>query len=284
MADGAAPDDSSPRSLRTGDVVGGAYRVERLLGQGAMGLVVAAAPLAGGPLVALKLLLADHLERGEALARFEREVRLVRQLRSPHVAAILDAGFHDEHVPFMAIELLDGHDLETELQRRGPLPLVEVADLALQALDALVEAHGHGIVHRDLKPSNLFLSGPPGERTLKVLDFGISKQQSVDVSLTKTHSLIGSPLYMAPEQVLAAREVDGRADVWSLGVVIYELLVGLTPFDGTSVGVVLGNVMSAPVPPIRERRPDLPAAFDSVLTGCFERAPARRLSSLGLAR
>ena len=279
----------APLTLAPGDQVAGAYRVERVIGQGAMGLVVAAESLARpGEVVALKLLAADQLERGEALARFEREVRLLRQLRSPHVAAVLDAGFHDQHIPFMAIELLEGHDLEAELTSRGPLPLTEVVDLALEVLDALVEAHGHGIVHRDLKPSNLFLSRTAdGGRTLKVLDFGISKPQGGAepvVSLTKTHSLIGSPLYMAPEQVLAAREVDGRADVWSLGVVMFELLAGITPFDGNTVGVVLGNVMSAPIPSILARRPDLPPAFAGVLTACFERTPSRRLSSLDLAR
>jgi serine/threonine protein kinase len=281
--------DLASLPVQPGAIIGGKYRVEGLLGQGAMGVVVSAFSLDGGPRVAVKLLLPDALEQQEALARFQREVRLVSQLSGRHVARVLDSGFHGENAPFMVIEYLEGHDLAQELSLRGPLPLADAVDWILQALEALVEAHVQGIVHRDLKPSNLFLARQPdGTRILKVLDFGISKQHgdaAQGVSLTKTHSLIGSPLYMAPEQVLAAKDVDPRSDLWSLGVVLFELLVGHTPFDGANVGAVLSNVLSASIPSLRELRPDLPRPFDAVLRACLARPLAERYpDGVALAR
>jgi serine/threonine-protein kinase len=253
-----------------------------------MGVVLAARCLEDGSRVAIKVLLPDALEHNEAVARFEREVRLVRQLSGRHVARVLDAGMHGES-PFMVIELLDGHDLAQELQERGPLPLEDAVGWILQALDAVVEAHAQGIVHRDLKPSNLFLARQPdGSRLLKVLDFGISKQQGEGVqgaALTKTHSLIGSPLYMAPEQVLAARDADPRSDLWSLGVVLFELLTGQLPFDGTNVGAVLSNVLSAPIPSARSLRPELPRNLELILRACLARPVDERYpSGVALAR
>ncbi|MCS6898717.1 MAG: serine/threonine-protein kinase [Myxococcales bacterium] len=280
--------DLAALPVQPGSLVGGKYRVVRGLGQGAMGVVVLATTAIGFP-VAIKLLLPEALEQQEILARFEREVRLVSQLSGRHVARVLDAGFHDRNTPFMVIEYLEGHDLSRELAEQGPLPLDTAVGWLLQALEAITEAHAQGIVHRDLKPSNLFLARQPdGSRLLKVLDFGISKQHgdgTQEVNLTKTHSLIGSPLYMAPEQVLAAKDVDPRSDLWSLGVVLFELLVGRTPFDGTNVGQVLSNVLSAPIPPIRELRPELPRTLEPVLRACLARPLAERYpNGIALAR
>ncbi|MCU0658270.1 MAG: serine/threonine protein kinase [Polyangiaceae bacterium] len=280
--------DLSSLPVQPGSVLGGKYLLEGLLGQGAMGVVLAARCLEDGSRVAIKVLLPDALEHNEAVARFEREVRLVRQLSGRHVARVLDAGMHGES-PFMAIELLDGHDLAQELHERGPLPPEDAVGWILQALDAVVEAHAQGIVHRDLKPSNLFLARQPdGSRLLKVLDFGISKQHGEGgqgAALTKTHSLIGSPLYMAPEQVLAARDADPRSDLWSLGVVLFELLTGQLPFDGTNVGVVLSNVLSAPIPSARSLRPELPRNLELILRACLARPVDERYpSGVALAR
>ncbi len=262
-----------------GDVLLGKYRVERVLGKGGMGVVVAARHLDLDELFAVKLML-DPEASPEAIERFLREARAAAKLKGEHVARVQDVGRLPDDTPFMVIEYLEGSDLAQELSLRGPLPLADAVDWILQALEALVEAHVQGIVHRDLKPSNLFLARQPdGTRILKVLDFGISKQHgdtAQGVSLTKTHSLIGSPLYMAPEQVLAAKDVDPRSDLWSLGVVLFELLVGHTPFDGANVGAVLSNVLSASIPSLRELRPDLPRPFDALLRACLARPLAER--------
>jgi serine/threonine-protein kinase len=272
-----------------GTVLDGKYRIERVLGQGSMGQVVAATHLSIERMVAIKLLLPDALDRGEALARFEREVQAVSRLHSPHVAQIIDVGKMGDGTPYMVIEYLVGQDLSEWLAERGSIPHTQAVDFLIEALDALTEAHREGIVHRDVKPSNLFVADVNGIPTLKVLDFGISKVARRDtdltnagepaVSLTKTHTLIGSPLYMSPEQVLAAKEVDLRSDLWSLGVVFFELLTGGHPFNGDNVGTVLAAVLSAPMPSVRALRPEVPEALEKILHRCLERDVKRRYQS-----
>jgi serine/threonine-protein kinase len=266
--------------VRIGDLVAGRYRVVELIAAGGMGVIVGARHETLGQNVAIKLLLpdSDHSQRAE---RFLREARAAAAIESSHVCRVFDCGEHDG-IPFMVMEHLVGHDLAHELKARGPLPPAEAVDLVLQALEGIAEAHAIGIVHRDLKPSNLFLSQRPGRaREVKVLDFGISKlTPAFDASdaedLTHTEMMLGSPRYMSPEQVQNARGVDARTDLWSIGVILYQLLDGQSPFAGTTMGETIGKVLTHDAPPIGRRRPDVPAGLAEVLGRCLERDRERR--------
>ncbi len=237
--------------VQPGDVLAGKYRVERVLGVGGMGVVVAALHLELDQRVALKFLLPSVAARPEAVARFSREGRAAAKIRSEHIARVSDVGTLDSGAPYIVMEYLDGRDLSAIVEKSGPLPIHVAVDYVLQASMALAEAHVAGIVHRDLKPSNLFLARQPdGTEIIKVLDFGISKSlaASPDASregaaITKTTDIFGSPLYMSPEQLKDARAVDARADLWALGVILYEIITGKAPFDRRSVAEVFGAIL-----------------------------------------
>jgi eukaryotic-like serine/threonine-protein kinase len=267
--------------VQVGDLVAGKYRVEQLIAAGGMGLIVAARHATLGQPVAIKILLPDanHARQTE---RFLREARAAAAIESAHVCRVFDCGELDDGVPFMVMEHLLGHDLHQELKARGPLPVAEAVDLLLQALDGIAEAHALGIVHRDLKPSNLFLSQRAGRaREVKVLDFGISKllplfERSDEAELTQTEMMIGSPRYMSPEQVQNARNVDARSDIWSIGVILYQMLDGKSPFAGTTMGETIGKVLTHDAPPIRRRRPDVPDGLEAVIDRALQRDRERR--------
>ncbi|HEY4118614.1 MAG TPA: serine/threonine-protein kinase, partial [Byssovorax sp.] len=232
--DGAS---ESPRSIddftREGALVDGKYRVERVIGAGGMGVVVAAMHLALGERVALKF-----IKRGaasaDAIERMRREARITFRLAGPHVARLLDVGDLPTGAPYLVMEHLAGEDLARTLARRGPLPVTEAVDYVMQACDGVAEAHELGVVHRDLKPSNLFLvSRKDGAPLVKVLDFGVAKARGLlgeSSDVTTASSVLGSPLYMSPEQVRGAKHVDAASDVWSLGVILHELVAGAPPF------------------------------------------------------
>jgi serine/threonine-protein kinase len=266
--------------VQVGDLVAGKYRVSALIAAGGMGVIVAARHETLGQNVAIKLLVpdSDHAQKSE---RFLREARAAAAIESPHVCRVFDCGEH-AGIPFMVMEHLVGHDLAHELRARGPLPSAEAVDLVLQALEGIAEAHALGIVHRDLKPSNLFLSRKPGRPLeVKVLDFGISKltpafHASDDEDLTHTEMMLGSPRYMSPEQVQNARGVDARTDLWSIGVILYQLLDGHSPFAGTTMGETIGKVLTHDAPPIQRKRPDVPAGLAAVLDRCLARDRERR--------
>jgi serine/threonine-protein kinase len=277
--------DLSDKDLpQPGALVGGRYEVLRVLGVGGMGVVVAARHLAQGHEVALKMLQRSAALDGESVGRFLREGRAASVLRSPHAVRLLDFGETEEGAPFLAMELLRGQDLSSYLEARGPMPLGEAARLLLQACHALDEAHGRGIVHRDLKPSNLFLVEQEGQPPLlKVLDFGISKFMGADemhASLTGTQTTLGTPLYMSPEQVRNAKRVDTRTDVWSLGVLLQELLTGRPPFEATSFSGLCAAIIADPPAPIREAWPEVPPEIEELLARCLEKDPSRRLASV----
>jgi eukaryotic-like serine/threonine-protein kinase len=261
----------------------GKYRIERTLGAGGMGKVLLATHLRLGQRVAIKILHATGLEKPEMVERFAREARAAAALTSDHVVRILDVDETEERVPFFVMEHLSGEDLEHVLAQGGPLPVGRAVDIVLDACEALAEAHACGIIHRDLKPANLFLTKRAnGSELVKVLDFGISKAMTPEASiaLTTTQTVMGSPLYMSPEQLRASRDVDGRSDVWSLGVVLFQLLTGRLPFTGTSATAVAACIAADPPAPLREARADVPEGLERIVIRCLEKRPADRIDSM----
>src|SRR5215475_11667882 len=195
-----------------------------MLGQGGMGVVVQATHLQLGQRVAIKFILPEVLHNPEVRGRFLREAQAAAQLKSAHVARVVDIGTLDTGSPYIVMEYLDGEDLASILRRSGPIPIATASAWVLEACEALAEAHSLGIIHRDLKPANLFLAyGAGGLQSIKVFDFGISKVTTtaggvMEPSLTRTMSVLGSPSYASPEQLRATKSVDRRADIWALGV------------------------------------------------------------------
>ncbi|HRI63098.1 MAG TPA: protein kinase [Polyangium sp.] len=264
--------------VAAGDVVAGKYRVDRVLGQGAMGIVVAARHEELGQKVAIKLLHPDVSVSDDGRERFLREARAAAKLESDHVARVFDVGTFGNKNAYMVMEYLEGSDLEKYLDAHGPLPFDEAVDYVLEALEALAHAHAHGMVHRDIKPSNLFLTQRiDGTQRVKILDFGISKTESgLGVSspgsstLTSPQAVLGSPAYMAPEQIRSSKHVDQRADIWSVGVLLYELVTGKSPFLGQSVGDTLARVIACRPEPLKNIRPDAPPELVETITRCLE--------------
>lgn len=267
-----------------GQLLAGKYRIERVLGQGGMGVVVAAHHVVLDEVVAIKFLLPEALRSAEAVARFEREARNAVKIRSEHVARVTDVGLLENGAPYMVMELLRGRDLEVLLRERGPLPLTDVADYVLQAGEAIAEAHGLGIVHRDLKPPNLFLTErADGSSCIKVLDFGISKLTvagSAEQGMTSTAAIMGSPLYMSPEQLMSSRDVDMRTDIWSLGVICFELLTGKAPFLADTLPQLCMAISLTPPTPLRNYRPDLPLEVEAMLLRCLSKDPGKRYATV----
>jgi eukaryotic-like serine/threonine-protein kinase len=235
--------------IAIGATVADKYVVERVLGEGGMGVVLAARHRELDQRVAIKCLLPEIAQRGVAAERFRREARAVASMRSEHICRVLDVGTLPDGIPFMIMEYLDGCDLAQELERRERIPYKEAVAYLLQACEALTEAHAAGIIHRDLKPANLFLEQrSSGARRVKVLDFGVSKSlleaQKSHQALTQTANLVGSPLYMSPEQLESSRDVDARADIWGLGVVLYELISGQPPFAAGNIPQLIAAVIN----------------------------------------
>ncbi|HEY8086912.1 MAG TPA: protein kinase [Polyangiaceae bacterium] len=264
-----------------GNVIAGKYEITRVLGQGGMGVVVAARHRDLGELVALKFLRPSSSERPESHARFAREARTATRIKNEHVARVYDTGTADGH-PFLVMEYLTGEDLARVLRRRGPLPAAEAVDLLLQACEAIADAHNLGIVHRDLKPANLFVTtSSDGAPFVKVLDFGIARSLSPgDPSVTATAAVVGSPLYMSPEQLASSRTVDARADVWSLGVILYEMLAGATPFAGESFATLSAAILRGTYAPVSSLRPDCPPPLEEAIAGALARDRDARLPTV----
>jgi serine/threonine-protein kinase len=258
-------------------VLASKYRVERILGQGGMGTVLAAIDTSLERRVAIKVMLPDRASDPEGVARFLREGRAAVKLTSDHVARVFEVGV-SEGRPYLVMEYLDGEDLDSLLARAGKLSVREAADYLLEACEAIAEAHSAGIVHRDLKPQNLFLAKRPNGRvTVKVLDFGISKiAQTESPKLTRSGAALGTPFYMAPEQMRSAREVDPRTDIWALGVILYELVTGRPPFLGESITAVAILVANEAPPPPRTSCPEIPEAFERLILRCLEKDPSER--------
>ncbi len=269
--------------IREGEILAGKYRVERVLGMGGMGVVVAATHLDLHEMRAIKFMLPTALDNAEAVERFMREARAAARLRSEHVAKVHDVGHLENGSPYMVMEYLSGADLGSVLKQRGPLPAHEAALYAIQVCSALAEAHTSGVIHRDLKPANLFLTQrPDGTPCVKVLDFGISKVTGAgsDFEMTKTHAVLGSPQYMSPEQMRSSRSVDARTDIWSLGVILYKLITGKAPFRGQNITELISAVLEGAPPPPSQVRPGLPLGLDAIIERCLARKPEGRYASV----
>lgn len=271
-----------PSAPRDGELIAGRYQVEGVIGTGGMGRVVAARDEAGRA-VAIKLLLSPPSER-VWVERFFREARAVSRINSTHVVKVIAVSSPEEETPFIVMERLRGRDFGKRLRAEGPLGLRDVADCVVQACDALACSHQVGVVHRDVKPSNLFdHANPDGSHTLKVLDFGISKargQEEFEHTLTTSRDgMLGSPPYMSPEHIRDARSVDHRTDIWSMGIVAYQLLAGRLPFDGQSVGEVFCAVLERRFAPLSKVRPDLPPTVEAIINRCLAREPHERYQS-----
>src|SRR5262245_28669479 len=242
-----------------------------------MGCVVQALHLALGTRVAVKFLLPDALDNQLAVERFLREARAAVRLRSEHVCRVHDVGTFENGAPFMVMEFLDGADLAAVVARQGALPVATAVDHVLQACEAVAEAHASGVIHRDLKPANLFLTRrADGSPLNKVLDFGISKLAAGDkdeIDLTQTATVIGSPGYMSPEQLRSSRDVDVRTDVWSLGVILYQLVEGQPPFRANTITEIALRIGMDPTPPFTVTVPD---GFPAVVFRALEKDPDAR--------
>jgi eukaryotic-like serine/threonine-protein kinase len=273
----------APRAWSSGDLIAGRYEVTEPLGTGGMSSVFAARRLSDDLAVALKM---PHARvEATTASRVLREARAVSRLEGEHIARVLDVDTFEDGSPFLVMELLRGRDLAAVLRADGPLPIERAARYLLDVCEAVGEAHAAGIVHRDIKPSNLFLArDADGGELVKVLDFGLAKALGPaaldDSTLTRSDAVVGSPRYLAPEVVRDGTAVDQRCDVWSLGIVLYELVTGVTPFDAPTACGVLARIVADPAPPIDQRLPGASDALVRLVRRALEKDPARRLQSV----
>ncbi len=264
-----------------GDVIDGRYRIVQLLGVGGMGCVFEAHQVHLNQRVALKFILPSMVTEASAVGRFMREARAAARLRTPHVCHVLDLGTLATGTPFLAMEFLEGETVEQRLGREGPFSVPLAVRVVFEVIDALAEAHGIGVIHRDLKPANLFFArAPTGVEVVKVLDFGIAKSVHPDIehglASTAASMVLGSPQYMAPEQLVPGTPADHRADIWSLGCVMYQLLTGVVPFNGQTLVDLMYAIQRHPFEPVRVRRPDVPPALEAVVHRCLAKSPSQR--------
>ncbi len=273
----------NPVLPKPGDIVAGKYRIEKVVGEGGMGVVFAAHHLILERRVALKVLLVGVSRADDVIERFVREAQAAARLQSEHVVRVMDAGALDSDLPYFVMEYLEGRDLADMLKTGGPFCVEDLADYALQVLAALAQAHAAGIIHRDIKPANFFLATVEHDRKIiKILDFGISKQESDRARWKELtgQTILGTPAYMSPEQLRSSKDVDAGADIWSLGIALYELATGVRPFDGETPGEIFAAVLEKTPAPVRSHRPELPEAFDAILRRCLQRDRAMRFGNV----
>jgi serine/threonine protein kinase len=276
------PEPDSALAIEIGAVIAGKYRVERVIGKGGMGVVVAASQPELARTVAIKLIRSDSGEDPSAMARLLREAKAAASIQSEHVARVLDVGTLENGVPFIVMEYLEGSDLQTLLDRDGALRPADAVDYLLQGCEAIAEAHRNGIVHRDLKPANLFIARLAGGRPcVKVVDFGISKAigRETGEPLTKPASVVGSLYHMAPEQMRGG-PVDARTDIWALGLLLYEMLSGRKPFGNRAWPAVAAQVLSDAGPLLPMPIEGVSDELSAVVQKCLSRAPEQRFGTV----
>lgn len=265
-----------------GEVVSGQYELERILGQGGMGTVWRARDLRLGRPVAIKFLGETAAVNPVQRERFAREARLAGRVRSPHVAQIFADGITSSGVPYVVMELLDGENLATYIARVGRCTLQETDSILEQVCRGLSAAHAAGLVHRDIKPANIFLTPQPHSGTfVRLLDFGIAKDMSWSPrTLTRSGEVLGTGYYMSPEQLRSPQIVGAATDIWSLGVVLYEMLTGHVPFDAETFPELVVRVVTGELPPPSELCPDLPGALDAVAARALQVDPSQRYANV----
>jgi len=276
--------NAEPQDPLLGATLGGLYRLEHLIGHGGMGRVYRATHVHLGNQYAVKVLAASRADKPDAIERFLREAKSASRIDHEHIVKVLNFDKHEEHGVFLVMELLKGESLAERL-RRGPLPVEQAVDLAVQTGDALQAAHDAGIVHRDLKPENVFITNKHGRDYVKVLDFGISKIKTPDhgdVRLTATDQILGTPLYISPELARGVSTIDHRTDIYALGVIVYEMLTGSPPFDGDNHFQLLyqhGN--TPPEPPSRRAAGgEVPPHIEAAVLRALEKDPADRFPTM----
>lgn len=274
----------NPAVIEAGDLLDGKYRFERELGRGAMGTVWTAVHESLGQRVAIKIIAPEHAGSSELRARFEREARAAAQLRSRFVVSVFDHGTTESGLPYIVMEYLEGETLEERVNREGCLSIKDACRVTRHVARGLAAAHARGIVHRDLKPGNIFLvrseDDDESDWTAKVLDFGVAKMEDFsERSTTRTGTVLGTPLYMSPEQVRGASNVDARADLYSLGMVLYNMLTGTFAFDGESFGDLLISICTDDLPRLSSRAPTVSAALDAWFAKACAKDPAMRFQS-----
>ncbi len=265
---------------RVGEVLAEKYRLEELLGSGGMGDVYRATNELVGRPVAIKVLRGEHAANPAIVERFLREARAANLVRHPNVVDVVDIGKHLDGTPFIVQELLQGEDLARYVQHRGGvLGLEEVVDLLCPVIDALAEAHARGVVHRDVKPENVFLVRAPGRRIPKLLDFGISKLRATNIRATEAGVVMGTPAYMAPEQIQGAKDTDPRSDVWAIGVMLFEVLSGRLPFEDVDAPALFVKIATRDAPLLVDVNPEIPPNVSRIVERCLRRLPAERYPS-----
>ncbi|MBX3185884.1 MAG: protein kinase [Labilithrix sp.] len=270
---------TSPES-RVGDVLASKYRLEALLGSGGMGHVYKAVNELVGRPVAIKLLKEEHAQNAQVVERFLREARAANLVRHPHVVDVIDIGKDESGNPFIVQELLDGEDLSKLAARvGGKIETEPLLDMLMPVIEAVAHAHAQNVVHRDIKPENVFLAKGPHGRIAKLLDFGISKIRAPDLRATEVGVMMGTPAYMAPEQIQGARDADPRSDVWALGVMLFELLAGRLPFDGVDAPALFVAVATKDAPSLLDVGAPVHPDISRVVARCLRRRPDERYPS-----
>jgi serine/threonine protein kinase len=293
------PDDSNARRFHVGSTIAGRYRVERPIGEGAMGAVALARHVTLDETVAIKFLPPELRRDPVANARLSREAKALARIKSDHVARVLDVGTTLSVGPYMVMEYLEGIDLGDVLETEGPLPVARAVECVLQVCEALAVAHTAGITHRDIKPQNLFLARHGQFETLKILDFGIAEDtrpagtssgepssnagldaSALDAAARSSAPVYGTPSYMAPERVRNDHDADHRSDIWSVGVVLHELVTGRALFDASSITETCALIVSNEPIPLERNDAALPRSLRSIIARCLERDPDRRYQSV----